>query len=76
MIRVAMTSELSKQRNDAITYFTWSNISRHWQLFLQNRSRELFSLQYGRLDVLEVKAKSLRELWRSFGMKFLSLDIR
>ena len=42
MIRVAMTSELSQQRNDAITYFTCSNISRHWELFFQNRPRELF----------------------------------
>ena len=37
MINVAMTSELSWQRNDAITYF-----SRHWELFFQNRLRELF----------------------------------
>ena len=36
MIRVAMTSELSQQRNDAITYFTCSIISRHWELFFQN----------------------------------------
>ena len=42
MIRVATTSELSQQRNDAITYFTCSSISRHWELFFQNRSRELF----------------------------------
>ena len=35
-----MTSELSEQRNDAITYYTRSNIS-HWELFLQNRSGEL-----------------------------------
>ena len=42
MVRVAMTSELSKQRNDAITYFTCSNISRHWELFFQNRLLELF----------------------------------
>ena len=41
MIRIAMTSELSWQRNDAITYYTCSNIS-HWELFLQNRSGELF----------------------------------
>ena len=41
MIKVAMTSELSQQRNDAITYYTYSNIS-HWELFLQNRSGELF----------------------------------
>ena len=38
-----MTSELLKQRNDAITYFTCSNISRHWELFFQNRLLELFS---------------------------------
>ena len=31
-----------KQRNDAITYFTCSSISRHWEMFFQNRSRELF----------------------------------
>ena len=42
MIRVARTSELSWQRNDAIIYFTCSSISRHWELFFQNRSRELF----------------------------------
>ena len=36
MIRLAMTSELSQQRNDAITYFTCSIISRHWELFFQN----------------------------------------
>ena len=38
-----MTSELSQQRNDAIAYITCSNISRHRELFLQNRSRKLFS---------------------------------
>ena len=32
--------------------------------------------QYGRLDVVEVKAESVRTLWRYFGMKFLSLEIR
>ena len=37
-----MTSELSSQRNDVV-YFTCSNISRHWELFLQKCSRELFS---------------------------------
>ena len=42
MIRVAMTSELSWQRNDAITYFTCGSISRHWELFFQNRLLELF----------------------------------
>ena len=42
MISVAMTSKLSRQRNDAITYFTCSSISRHWDLFFQNRSQELF----------------------------------
>ena len=31
-----MTSELSQQRNDAITYFTCRIISRHWELFFQN----------------------------------------
>ena len=33
-----------------------------------------FFLQYGRLDVLEVKAESVRALSRYFGMKFLSLE--
>ena len=42
MIRVAMALELSWQRNDAITYFTCSSMSRHWELFFQNRSQELF----------------------------------
>ena len=35
-----------------------------------------FLLQYGRLDVLQVKAESVRALSRYFGMKFLSLEIR
>ena len=42
MIRVVMTSELSQQRNDAITYLTCSSICRHRELFFQNRYRELF----------------------------------
>ena len=37
-----MTSELSWQRNDAVTNFTCNRISRHWELFFQNRSREQF----------------------------------
>ena len=43
MIRVATTTELSQQRNDAITYLTCNRISRHWELFFQDRSRERFS---------------------------------
>ena len=35
-----------------------------------------FFLQYGRLDVLEVKAESVRTLSSYFRMKFLSLEIR
>ena len=42
MIRVAMTSWLSWQRNDAITYFTCNSISQHWELFFQNLLLELF----------------------------------
>ena len=42
MIRVATASELSWQRNDAITYFTYSSLSQHWELFFENQSRELF----------------------------------
>ena len=49
-----MTSELSQQRNDTITYFTYSSIAWHWELFFQNRSRQLFSLANSRLDVREV----------------------
>ena len=46
MIRVEMTSELSKQRNDAITgNFSYKII------------HGSFLLQYGRLDVLQVKAE-------------------
>ena len=37
-----MTSELSWQRNDAVTKNTCKRISRHWELFFQNRSREQF----------------------------------
>ena len=36
------SQKLSWQPNDAITYFTCSSISRHWELFFQNRSQELF----------------------------------
>ena len=43
MIRFIMTPELSYLRNDAITYFTCSRISRYWDLFFQNRSRKRFS---------------------------------
>ena len=32
----------SNVRNDAIPYFTCSGISRHWELFFENHSRELF----------------------------------
>ena len=65
MIRVEMTSELSKQRNDAITgNFSYKII------------HGSFLLQYGRLDVLQVKAEWVRALSRYFGMKFLSLEIR
>ena len=42
MIRVTTASELSQQRNDAITYFTCSSISWHWELFFENHSRERF----------------------------------
>ena len=42
MISVAMTSELSQQRNGAITYFTCSSFSRREELVFQNRSLELF----------------------------------
>ena len=42
MIKVTMTLEQSQQRNDATTYFTCSRISRHWDVFFQNCSREIF----------------------------------
>ena len=44
MISVATTSELSQQQNDAIVYFKGSSISRHWELFFEKHSRELFPL--------------------------------
>ena len=47
-----MTSELSQQRNDAITYFTSAII-----LGIGNLTKSFkgaFFLQYGRLDVREV----------------------
>ena len=70
-----MTSELSKQRNDAIT-----NLTSAIFLGTGNCSYKIvhgsFFLQYGRLGVLEVKAESVRTLSRYFGMKFLSLEIR
>ena len=49
--RVTMPSELSKQWNDAITYFTCSRISQHWEPFFQNRSRELFPPIPATIDV-------------------------
>ena len=61
MIRNAMTSELSYQRNDAIVYFTCSNISRHWELFLQNRSRKLFPQ-----IVASMFVKLKRKLWECY----------
>ena len=65
MIRVAMTSELSWQRKDAVTYFACSRISRHGEMFIQNRSWELSF--YSRLDVRE--DPSLRQ-FRCFSDKF------
>ena len=41
------------------TAITCSNIFWHHELFLENRSRSFFP-QYGRLDVREVKAESVR----------------
>ena len=41
------------------TATTCSNVFWHRELFLQNRSWELFFLQYGGLDVREVKAESV-----------------
>ena len=59
MIRVLDRSCNSKM-TPLPTANTYSNIFWHRELFLQNRSRELFFLQYGRLDVREVKAESVR----------------
>ena len=61
MIRVTMTSQLSQQRNDALTYYTCSNFS-HWELFLQNSSQELFPPIASRLNVREVKTESVSAL--------------
>ena len=42
MIGVTMTLESSEQQNDAITYFSCSRISWHWELFFQNCSKSFF----------------------------------
>ena len=73
MIRVTRTSELSQQRNDAITYFTCSLISWYWELFFHHRSRELYPPIAASMFV---KAKSVKALSRYFGIKFLQLEIR
>ena len=49
-----MTSELSKQRNDAITYFTCSRISQCREPFFQNRSLKLFSPSFISIVILGV----------------------
>ena len=38
MVGVKMTWELSQQRNDVITYFNCSRISRHWEVFFEKKS--------------------------------------
>ena len=64
-----MTSELSLQRNDAITYFTCRSIFRHWTVLPKSFMGALSS--NSRLDV----RKSVSALSRYFGMKFLWLEI-
>ena len=65
VIRVPMTSELSQQRNDAITYYTCSIISHSMKSFLGAFSSN------SRLDVPEVKTDSVRALSGYFKIKFL-----
>ena len=65
VIRVPMTSELSQQRNDAITYYTCSIISHSMKSFLGAFSSN------SRLDIREVKTDSVRALSGYFGIKFL-----
>ena len=74
MIRVAMTLELSQPRNDATSYFTFSSIYRHWELFFQNRSRELF-LSIATSIFLKFKRnlqERYRDIWGSsfYGQKY------
>ena len=68
MIRNAMTSELSQQRNDATAYFTCSYFSALGTVLTKSFT-EAFSSN-SRLDVREVKTQSVRVLLGYFGMKF------
>ena len=58
MIRAAMTLELSSQRNDAITYFTCSSLSRHLEsstgAFLHYRPRCSWNLSEICMRVIEI----------------------
>ena len=69
-----MTSELSEQQNDAITYFTCGSISRHSKLFFQS-SQELFPPLAASLFV-KFKRNLYGALSRYFGMKLLLLEVR
>ena len=53
-----MSSKLSQKRYDTIAYFTFSSISWHWKLLIQNRSRELDpeKLYWATLTVFSCKA--------------------
>ena len=66
MIWVAMTSELSKQRTDAITYYTCS--------ILTVKSFSGAFSSNSRLDIREGKTESVRALSKYFGIKFLSSE--
>ena len=48
LLWVSMTSQLSQQLNDAITYFTCSSISRHWELFSKIVQGSFFQQQQPR----------------------------
>ena len=64
-----MTSELSKQRTDAITYYLAA-------LFLTGKSFSVAFSSNSRLDIREVKTESVRALSGYFGIKFLSSEIQ
>ena len=69
-----MTLEFSKQQNDAITYFTYSRISRQCELFSKIFEKAFSSNSC--FDGCEVWAKFVRAFSRYFEMKLLWLEIQ
>ena len=75
MIRVLDRSCNSNKMTPLPTAITYSNIFWHRELFLQNRSRELFFSNTVALMFVKLKRNLLElVLSRYFGMKILSLE--